>query len=126
MNVFATLRDMIESGDSHLPHVQQQLTKTEVAKAAVTNGIIGLGLFVLGLAAIVSIGELGTLSGTGILAVFIGLGCFLLMLPSVLLLGVGILHLSLSIVVLYSLIVGKPLYRFTLGIDLRRNCPDSM
>lgn len=117
---------MNEYGNDNLTHVPQRLSKTEAVKGAVTSGIIGLGLFVLGLAAIVSIGLLGTFSGTGILAVVIGLGCVLLMLPSVLLVGVGVLHLSLSMVILYRLIVGKPVYAFTVGINFRPNCPDSM
>jgi cupin 2 domain-containing protein len=111
------------------PHNPTPLTKTEVVIGAVKSGIIGLALFVIGLAAIVSVGVFGTTGGTGIgfdpstgariWAVAIGVGCILLMLPSVLLLGIGIQHLRLSIVGGYSLIVGKPVYGFTVDVDFR-------
>ncbi len=114
---------MIESHDNNLLNVSRELSKSEVMKGTVVSGIIGLGLSILGLAAIVSIGTFGTWSGPGISGVVIGLGCIVLMLPSALLLGTGILFLRLSIAGLYALIVGKPVYVFS---HFRRNCPDSM
>jgi hypothetical protein len=111
--------------NNNLPHVLQALTKTQVLKGAVMSGACGLVLFILGLAAIVSIGALGTISGTGMWAIAIGLGCVLLMIPSALLLGIGIQYLRLSIVSVYSLIVGKPVYGSTVVVDVSRNCPDS-
>jgi len=47
-------------------------------------------------------------------------GSILLMLPSALLLGIGIQHLRLSFVGLYSLIVGRPVYGFNVMVDTRR------
>jgi hypothetical protein len=113
----------------HSPN-PKPLATTEVVKGAVKSGFIGLVLSVLGLAGRGSVGVFGSMRGTGIeaippagagiWAVAIGFGSILLMLPSALLLGIGIQHLRLSIVGIYSLIVGKPAYGFSVVVDIRR------
>jgi hypothetical protein len=96
------------------------LTTTAAAKGAVKSGFIGLGLSALGLAGIGSVGVFGSMRGTGIWAVPIHFGSILLMFSAALLLGIGIQHLRLSFVGLYSLIVGRPVYGFDVMVDTRK------
>jgi hypothetical protein len=101
--------------------VVRQLTKKEVAKTAATSGIIGIVLFTLGLAALVAIGVLGSMREGRFQAIAIVLGSFVLLLPSAVILGSGICLLNLSVINLYALLVGKPVY----GVDYRRDDRDS-
>lgn len=89
---------------------RKRLTNREVVQAATTTGIIGLGLFTVGLAGVVLLGLLGTMSGEGNPAAAIGVGCVLLMLPSAVILGLGVACLNFSAACAYSLLVGKPVY----------------
>ena len=89
---------------------RKRLTNREVVQAATTTGIIGFGLFTVGLAGVVLLGLLGTMSGEGKLAAAIGVGCVLLMLPSAVILGLGVACLNFSVASAYSLLVGKPVY----------------
>jgi hypothetical protein len=98
----------------------QSLTKKEVLKGTVKSLAIGLVLFVLGLGGIVALGVLGAKSGTGNWAIVIGIGSVLLMIPSALLLGIGFQCLRLSMVGIYSLLVSKPVFGFTVVVDFRR------
>lgn len=99
--------DSLSNNPAQAPRI---LSSKEVLKGALTSGLVGLGLLILGLAAIVSVGVWGAASGTGSWAIAIGLCGVLLMLPSALVLGIGIQCVRLSMVGFYSLIVGKPVY----------------
>jgi hypothetical protein len=99
--------DPLNNGASE---TRKRLTNREVVQAATTAGIIGFGLSTVGLAGVVLLGLLGTMSGEGNLAAAIGVGCVLLMLPSAVVLGLGVACLNFSAASAYSLLVGKPVY----------------
>ena len=89
---------------------RKRLTNREVVQAATTAGLIGFGLFTVGSAGVVLLGLLGTMSGDGIPAAAIGVGCVLLMIPSAVILGLGVACLNFSAAYTYSLLVGKSVY----------------
>lgn len=108
INSRRTAHPMPDPLDNDASETRKRLTNREVVQAATTTGIIGFGLFTVGLAGVVLLGLLGTMSGEGNPAAAIGVGCVLLMLPSAVILGLGVACLNCSAAYAYSLLVGKP------------------
>lgn len=96
--------------NSDASETRKRLTNREVVQAAATAGVAGFALFTIGLAGVVLLGLLGTMSGEGNPAAAIGVGCVLLVLPSAVILGLGVVCLNVSAAYAYSLLVGKPVY----------------